>query len=132
MHNRTIALLIVVALAGCGLADSRVSNASEIVKESLSSPSSFDLVSGKVMWSGKNAEDKPAYIVRIEYDAQNEYGAMIRHCQLVAYTDNGDKISWHPFFALSNCVWKNSEFGVVIGDESHMVEFSRKLNFEKR
>ena len=38
-------------LAGCG--DDQVGNASEIIKKVLQSPSSFVLVSGKSVWSGK-------------------------------------------------------------------------------
>jgi hypothetical protein len=125
MHHRTLAVLIAVALAGCGIADNRVSNASEIIKKSLRSPSSFSLVSGKEVWSGKNGEGKPAYIVRIEYDAQNGFGAMIRDCKLVAYTDNGDKISWRTNGAMDACEAK------PLFDETQMVEMMRKINFEK-
>lgn len=129
MHQGTLTFLtagvIAVALTACGVADNRVANASEIIKKSLRSPSSFSLVSGKEVWSGKNPEGNAAYIVRIEYDAQNGFGAMIRDCKLVAYNVKGDKIEWRTNGAMDACEAK------PLFDETQMVEMIRKINFEK-
>jgi hypothetical protein len=81
-----------------------VGNASQLIMKSLRSPSSFHLVSGEEVWTGKDKKSKPAHIVRIEYDAQNGFGAMIRDCKLVAYVDeDGNKFSWNEFFVTNSC-----------------------------
>lgn len=76
-------------LAGCGSspAETQIANASEIIKKELRSPASFSLVSGKTVWSGTTKQGLPAHVVRIEYDAQNGFGAAIRDCKMVAYWD---------------------------------------------
>ena len=127
MHKRAFsvltAALLATVLTGCG--DSRVINAGEIIKKSLLAPSSFSLVSGKEVWSGKNAEGNLAHIVRVEYDAQNGFGAMIRDCKLVAYSDKGSNISWQTNGAMEAC-GSNPLYG-----EAQMVEWMRRSNFEK-
>jgi hypothetical protein len=129
MYQRSFAFLtagaIAVGLVGCGVADNRVSNASEIIKKSLRSPSSFSLVSGKEVWSGKNTEGNASYIVRVEYDAQNGFGATIRDCKLVAYNIKGDKFEWRTNSAMEACEDK------PLFDETQMVEIMRKINFEQ-
>lgn len=118
-----IALIVTLMLIGCGDFDS-VSKASEIIKKELRSPSSFRLASGKEVWTGKNKESKPAHIVRIEYDAQNGFGAMIRDCKLVAYIDNGDKFSWSKSGAIDECKTQ------LFFNEIQAIERMRKFNFE--
>jgi hypothetical protein len=102
----------------------RILLAISIIKKSLRSPSSFILVSGKEVWSGKNTEGDAAHIVRIEYDAQNGFGADIRDCKLVAYNDKGKKYEWKENGAMNQC-------GTKLFDETQMVEIIRKINFEK-
>jgi len=127
MHQRILSLIsagaLSLALFGCGMADNRVATASEIIKKSLRSPSSFALVSGKEMWSGKNTEGNPAYIVRIEYDAQNGFGAMIRDCKLVALTMKGDKYEKLTNRSIDACEIK------PLYNEAQMLESLRKFNY---
>lgn len=127
MHQRTLSLILVGALAlslfGCDMTGNRVATASEIIKKNLRSPSSFSLISGKEVWSGKDSKGISAYIVRIEYDAQNGFGAIIRDCQLVAFTINDDK--YKPAYRSTEvCESKSLSY-----NESQMIETLRKFNY---
>lgn len=65
--------------------------AKQMVRDSLRSPSSFAPVSVDVKWKGVDQEGRPAYIVRVEYDAQNGFGANLRGCSLAAFALVDDK-----------------------------------------
>jgi len=84
MGKKSFFWLVTLLLVGCTTDPNTSAMAGEIIKKDLRSPSSFSLVSGKEMWKGKDQEGNPAFIVRVEYDAQNGFGAMIRDCKLVA------------------------------------------------
>jgi hypothetical protein len=117
-------LAIIFLLAGCG--DDQVGNASEILKKRLKSPSSFSLVSGKTVWSGKTNHGQPAFIVRIEYDAQNGFGAAIWDCNMVAYWDKGgDSISYLTPGAIQDCEVK----GVM--SEEEIIKMQVDYNFNR-
>jgi hypothetical protein len=128
MHQRIISFLIVIllltGLVACG--DRAVDRASQIIKENLRSPSSFSLISGKQMWSGKNSDGNEAYVVRVEYDSQNGFGSMIRDCKMVGYSVKGDKLSWQGNQAIADCGGGNSLF-----TESQMADMVRENNFGK-
>jgi hypothetical protein len=111
-------------LAGCG--DNHVSSAVEIVMTRLKSPSSFSLVSGKTVWSGKNNHGQPAYVVRIEYDAQNGFGAAIRDCNMVAFWDKGEgnSVSYLSPGAIQNCEVK----GIMSEDEMIKMQVDNNFN----
>lgn len=127
MKSKTLSLFLLgvfaLFLLGCDALDGRVSQASEILKKSLLSPSSFSLVSGKEVWSGKDVEGNPAHIVRIEYDASNAFGAKLRDCKLVAYVEKGDKYQWKTEWAVQPLN--------VASDEASSIEFTRVWNFSK-
>lgn len=53
---------------------SATSGASQIIKESLKSPSSFSEIDSRVLWEGTNEDGKDSKIVRVEYEAQNGFG----------------------------------------------------------
>ena len=118
-------LATILLLAGCG--DNQVSSANEIVKTRLKSPSSFSLVSGKTVWSGKTNHGQPAYIVRVEYDAQNGFGAAIRDCNMVAFWDEGkgNSVSYLTPGAIQDCEVK----GVV--SEEEMIKMQVDINFKR-
>lgn len=110
-------------LFGCDIENNRVLTASEIIKKNLRSPSSFSLISGKDVWSGNDTNGVSAYIVRIEYDAQNGFGAIIRDCQLVAFTMNDGK--YKPAYRSTEaCESKSLSY-----NESQMIEALRKFNY---
>ncbi len=91
-------------LFGCdkvNLSASPVDQASEVIKRHLKSPSSFNKVEGEVLWSGKTEKGKNTYVVSVMFDAANSFGAMIRGCMYVAYSEAEN----------SNITWKN-DFGV--------------------
>lgn len=70
-----------------------------VVRKNLRSPSSFQHVRSDVLWKGKSADGKPAYVVAVGYDAQNAFGAMLRGCMLVAFYEAGnDEIGWNPTY----------------------------------
>jgi hypothetical protein len=125
-----VILLLVIIVAFPSRLDPRVGNASTILKKSMPSPSSFKLISSRVIWKGKNSEGKPAYVVRMTYDAQNAFGAVLRDCTLVSFWENGDTLQWNNLFGLSPCA-----FGGVVWDDrvvDGMGEQIAKLNFEKQ
>ncbi len=116
--------VLTVLLLGC--ADSKVENACIVVKKSLTAPSSFSLVSSEVVWEGVDTAGHPAFIVGIEYDAQNGFGAVIRDCKLVAYTLDGDKIRWDPFCAFWPCE------GIQSLDKKFQAKLMLGMNFGLR
>lgn len=77
-------------------------SAYQLIKSQLQSPSSFVPVSQSVLWQGKY-KTRNAYIVKVEYDAQNGFGAMLRGCQYVAFSLENDKINWNQLFYLTDC-----------------------------
>lgn len=116
--------LILLSLGGC--ADPKVENACVVLKKNLTSPATFSLVSSEVVWEGVDSAGHPAYIVGIEYDAQNGFGATIRDCKLVAYTLDGDKIRWDPFCAFWPCE------GVQALDKESQAKLMLGMNFGLR
>lgn len=105
-------------------ADKSVGYASNILKEKLKSPSSFSLVKGEVMWSGRNSENLPSHVVRLTYDAQNGFGAMLRNCKLVSYSINGDQLEWNTNGVIEDCEIPG------ISTRADMVDDVKKLNFK--
>lgn len=108
--------------AGSELLDAKVIQAgSQVVTKYLRSPSSFQLVSGKKVWEGVDDKGNPAYIVRVEFDAQNGFGAMIRACQLAAFSFTSDDQFEHRATESEAC--DALGFG-----EEHTIELVRDLN----
>ena len=85
------------------LSESKITSAAQqLVKESLRSPASFNPVSTTVTWKGRY-QNRDAYVVKTEYDAQNGFGAMLRGCHYVAFALEGDQIHWNKLFFLEEC-----------------------------
>jgi hypothetical protein len=98
------------------------SAAAQIIRESLHSPSSYTEIDSRVLWTGQNAEGLDARIVRVEYEAQNGFGAMIRNCNIVSYYEDGDQIRWNTVFGVQSC-----DFGFL--SEADAVDLFRETNF---
>jgi len=94
-------------------------NAGEVIKETLKSPSSYRRLNGKVLWRGKN-DFGNSFVVRIEYESQNSFGALIKDCQVVAYSNNGKQLNWNGRSALTSCK--------SVGDSVPMIEGFAKGN----
>lgn len=118
-------VIFLISLTGCNIVNHyRVETAIEIIKKNLESPSSFSLISGETVWSGKDSNEKAAYIVRVEYDAQNVFGAIIRNCQLVAFPINDGK--YKPAYrSFGECEVK------TLYNETQMIGSLRLFNFPK-
>lgn len=103
-----------------------VALASGIIQQSLKSPSSFSLVSGKEMWEGQNSEGKSAHIVEIEYDAQNGFGASLRDCKVLAFYTDGDSVMWSSLWGAMPCASNPAHGGLL--EHSKVVEIIREKN----
>lgn len=103
-----------------------VALASGIIKQSLKSPSSFSLVSGKEMWEGETADGKSAYIVEVEYDAQNGFGTSLRDCKVVAFYKDGDSVMWSSLWGSMPCASNPAHGGLL--EHSNVVEIIREKN----
>lgn len=115
---------IALVLNGCGGNDSKALKiAEQLVTQSLKSPSSFSATSTKIVFKGVNSEGDPAYIVRVDYDAQNGFGAMLRGCNLAAfYLKSGDKFGYKQN-GLDSCMGSPGT-----EDEAFGIEINRKFN----
>lgn len=113
-HNLCVPIaLFLILLTGCGQLDSRVANGSAIVKSKLQAPSSFRLVAGKGLWSGTDSKGRPAHIARIEFDAQNGFGAMIRGCYYASWYEDGSAVRWNEY-GLTDCMHMTDEDAVAL------------------
>ncbi len=137
MNRNILAALIfsaiAIILAGCDSSNkplkySTINDASEIIKQNIKTPSSFKLISGEEIWSGTNTVGQPVYIVRVEYDAQNTFGAIIRNRNLVAFYATGSNWGWDKKNAIQPCEIKSSD-GYVYTDEKAMIRLTKKINF---
>ena len=77
-------------------------DAATIIKRSLQAPGSFQYINGKTLWRGNMNSPKPQYVVLIGYDAQNGFGANLRGCSMVAFTETSDgKLEWSGALGVS-------------------------------
>ncbi len=113
-----------LVLSGCGGNDSKaLSIAEQLVKSSMKSPASFSAVSTKIVFNGVNKDGAPAYIVRVDYDAENSFGAMLRGCNLAAFYLLPDDKFGYKQNGLDDCMGSpGSE------DEAFGIEIDRKFN----
>lgn len=65
--------------------------ASQIIQRELKSPESFKLQKSVLLWTGQTKNADPAYIVLLDYTAQNGLGGAVRDCHLVSFhqAENG-------------------------------------------
>ena len=117
---RIISLISLIGLVGCDIG--ATSNAQEIIKKGLRAPSTFSAVSSEQVWKGRSSAGHDAFIVRVEYDAQNGFGAIIRDCKFVAFSTNGSEMTWKTQGALATCD-NNAAF------EKSTVDGMRRYNF---
>lgn len=74
-------------------------DASAIIMRNLRSPDSFEYINGKTYWTGTSPKGDPAYVALISYNAQNGFGALLRGCIWVAYSETSDqKLNWNTAF----------------------------------
>jgi hypothetical protein len=69
----------------------------------LRSPTSYSAASHDTVWSGKDKVGHSARIVKVTYDSQNGFGAMIRDCQYVAFWYEGLRIMYFPKSSTWTC-----------------------------
>lgn len=82
---------------------SPVDQASQIVKTNLKSPASFRQIGGDVLWEGTTKDGNKAYVVSLQFDAQNSFGASLRGCMYVAYAETNDrKITWNQDYGVQD------------------------------
>ncbi|MEX2258279.1 MAG: zinc ribbon domain-containing protein [Woeseia sp.] len=101
---------------------SEFASAEQIVKKSLKSPSSYTFQDGTVLWSGADQHGNDASIVRLEYDAQNGFGATLRNCQIISYIEKSGNLEWSPTFGIQSC-----DIGFL--SESELVDLFKETNF---
>lgn len=76
-------------------------DAGTVIRKSLRSPDSYQYVSGKTLWRGKDHAGDPAYVVLVSYSAENGFGARLRGCTWVAYRRTGpNEVGWNSRAAL--------------------------------
>ena len=112
------ALLVTIVLTGC---DAATGDADRIIQQSLRSPNSFSAVSHTTLFTGKKA-GQPAYIVKVEYDAQNAFGASVRDCTYVSFYHENDDIKWSQMWGLRKCSADVGNFGFVNVTEDEFVK----------
>lgn len=97
---------LIVVSSTCALltacSSGSVQDAKIIVQKAMRAPSSFSMINGEEMWAGKH-NGGYAYIVRIEYDGQNGFGATLRDCKIVAFTNTAGDLRWDPSSGLATC-----------------------------
>lgn len=108
--KKILQILIFLMLTGCDqlnltslLKADPVEQGAEIVKLQLKSPSSFKKIGGEIIWEGKTNDGLPAYIVSVLFDASNSFGASLRGCMFVAYSeDSSKKIVWDKNYGVND------------------------------
>lgn len=97
------ALIACIAITACGGNDPKV-GAATVIQDGLRSPSSYSEISSATVWSGKNKGGEESYIVKVTYDAQNGFGAIIRDCQYVAFSFDKEKlVRWYRNKSNDSC-----------------------------
>ena len=96
--------LFISILTGCHfLSASPIDQASEIIKTQLKSPSSYKKIYGEIIWQGTNADGMPSYIVSVLFDSANSFGALLRGCMYVSYSETIDKkVTWNNLFGVKD------------------------------
>jgi hypothetical protein len=66
--------------------------ADSVIKKSIKTPSTYKRISGEELRSGATPHGGKSHVFRIEYDAQNVYGALIRDCGVAVFREEGGEI----------------------------------------
>jgi hypothetical protein len=123
LFNLSLTIALLLMISGCGGNEEAIGGSDTVIQKSLKSPSSYRPVSHAVLWSGKSADGKNAYIVRTEYDAQNGFGALIRDCSYTSFTIEGEKVEWSQIWGNRKCADNVGNFGgILIVTEEELVK----------
>lgn len=99
-----ITVLVAIMVSSCGFTADPQAHAAHLLKQKMKSPASFSVVSSKVMWHGNDNKGRDAYIVKVDYDAANSFGAVLRDCKLVSFAyDHGQYYAINPFLTFFMC-----------------------------
>jgi len=101
--KNAIFVIAILALSACGPDSKATSAASTVIKHYLLSPASFSEQSSKIVWKGKNRAGKNAYMVNVIFDSANGFGAIIRACNTVVFTLEGEKVEWVDGASVNGC-----------------------------
>jgi hypothetical protein len=104
--------------------DKLPSVAEGVLTAQLKAPSTYRRISVEEIWSGPTPSGKKGHIFKIEYDAQNAYGALLRGCSLVPFQENGEKVQYNPNMELLTCEARNifaTAFGGAAAGDAEMV-----------
>jgi hypothetical protein len=119
-----VALVVIAGGINALSAPSDGANAADLLKQDmLRSPASFSSVSSDTVWSGKTNKGNQARIVKVVFDAQNGFGALIRDCQYVAFWYEGSKYFRFPNSATASCN--------LFPDEKSTIDSLVSLNFQR-
>jgi hypothetical protein len=117
------ALITGIVVSACGGGHSPNLAAATVIQDGLRSPSSYSEISSATVWTGKDKDGEEAYIVKVTYDAQNGFGAMIRDCQYVAFNyDKDDKVRWYRNRSNDSCSDASN------GGEEEVIHVLKMLN----
>lgn len=98
-------------VSGTVSASKSIEAAHQLLAATVSTPSTIHWGESKVIDSRDNR-----YVVHVVFDAQNDFGAMVRHSKLVALEIVGNNVRWNQLFA----VWPNdvddSEIPLLVHD----------------
>jgi len=127
-------LVAVVVLTIGGLAVNAVKDAvmspdltaDSIIQGDIKTPATYHRVSSEQVWSGKTAAGFPAYVMKVQFDAQNEFGAVIRNRWLVAFHDEGTRSVWWSRISVQDCD------GASPSDERELINEMVEDNFRRR
>ncbi len=62
-----------------------------VVKNNLSSPSSFKLIYHKLMWAGQDLKGRAAFVSKLDFEAANGYGSSIKNCYYTTFAIGADE-----------------------------------------
>lgn len=103
------------------------SSADLMVEKTLRSPSTYQVASQKLLFTGHKGSD-PAFIVKTEYDAQNGFGATMRDCYYVTFTEHGEEVNWDRMWGLRHCEADVGNFAFGTVSEEDFVGTLKKVN----
>lgn len=75
--------IAVFAIAGCAKPTPEFEQCERYIKAQLKAPSSYKLIKQSGSWVPFDKRDR--YVLSVEYDAQNSYGAMLRDTQVCIF-----------------------------------------------
>jgi len=77
--------------------------AANLLRETMKSPDSFVAKNTRIMWEGKDNENRDAYVIRVSYTAKNSFGASLQDCKMVAISVGDGKYFYNKRLAFDMC-----------------------------